>query len=62
MPRELFTKIHKHDFNKENYVVMSVVQAVHNRIYPYTMIKTVFMYFCVWFSWPEDGCRCDRNT
>jgi len=29
----------------------------------YTVIKTMFMYFCVWFSWRmEDGCRCDRNT
>jgi len=27
------------------------------------LIKTVFMYFCVQFSWPhEDSCRCDRNT
>jgi len=21
-------------------------------IYHYTVIKTVFMYFCIWFSWP----------
>jgi len=28
----------------------------------YTMIKTMFMYFCVWLSWPEAGCRSDRNT
>jgi len=21
-------------------------------ICPYTVIKTMFMYFCVWFSWP----------
>jgi len=31
-------------------------------IYPYTVIKTVFMYFVYGSLGREDGCRCDRNT
>jgi len=28
----------------------------------YTVIKTMFMYFCVWFSWPWGWLQlCDRN-
>jgi len=28
----------------------------------YTVIKTMFTYFCVCSLGREDGCRCDRNT
>jgi len=28
---------------------------------PYTVIKTVFMYFCVYSLGREDGCSCDET-
>jgi len=40
----LMSPLSKNETRRDNSLTLTISH--------YTVIKTVFMYFCVWFSWP----------